>query len=152
MSSTCLEAESVINYDANFAAIRTAVLSEDGKISPTESVASSAVKTARDVEAAAIVVLTESGSTARLIAKYRPGVPIVAITPSQHVARQVQGYVKNVFAKVVPPGLEYDQSLALAIEFAQGHGWVHPGDSVVYVHGVQKNIAGSTNILQIITV
>lgn len=74
MSSTCLEAESVINYDAQFAAIRSNVLALNGHITPAESVASSAVKTASDVGASLIVVLTESGSSARLVAKYRPGI------------------------------------------------------------------------------
>jgi pyruvate kinase len=47
------------------------------------------------VSASLIVVLTETGTTARLIAKYRPSMPILAVTSVSAVARQMQGYVKN---------------------------------------------------------
>lgn len=86
-----------------------------------------------------------------LIDAYFIGIPIVAITPSDSVARQAQGYFKNVFARVVPAGLDSDESLVLALDFAKGHGWIKSGDKVVYIHGSQKNIAGSTNLLRIVT-
>lgn len=140
------------NYDAQFTAIRSAVLAIDGAISPMESIASSAVKTARDVEAKLIVVLTETGNTARLIAKYRPSVPIIALTPSPITAMQTQGYLKNTFAKVVASGLDSDASLEYAIEHAKSLGWVSAGDTIVYVHGSRNNLPGSTNHLRIISI
>ena len=82
----------------------------------------------------------------------RAGIPIIAITPSESVARQAQGYFKNVFARVVPPGLDSDESLNLALDYAKSNEWINPGDKVVYIHGSQKNIAGSTNLLRIVTV
>lgn len=151
MANTCLEAESIINYDAQYASIRSSVLSAVGSITPAESVASSAVKTSRDVNATLIVVLTETGTTARLIAKYRPGIPIIAITPSEIVARQIQGYLKNTFAKTVAVGLSYDDSLKVALDFAKSKSWVADGDSVIYVHGSAQNVYGSTNLLRIVT-
>ena len=55
----------------------------------TDAVASGAVKTAREVGARAIVVLTHSGRTARLVARRRPTVPVVALTDLEHVGRQL---------------------------------------------------------------
>jgi pyruvate kinase len=55
----------------------------------TDAVASGAVETAREVGAGAIVVLSHSGRTARLVARRRPGVPIIALTDLDHVARQL---------------------------------------------------------------
>jgi pyruvate kinase len=57
--------------------------------SDTDAVASGAVKTAREVGARAIVVLTHSGRTARLVARRRPSVPVVALTDLEHVSRQL---------------------------------------------------------------
>ena len=48
-------------------------------MTPLESLASTAVRTAHKVNAALIVVLTRGGSTARLVAKYRPPVPILTV-------------------------------------------------------------------------
>lgn len=62
MSSTCLNAESMIDYDAYYDGIRKAMLSHEGAhINATESIASSAVKTARDVNATLIIVITMTG-------------------------------------------------------------------------------------------
>lgn len=57
--------------------------------SDTDAVMAGAVMTAREVGAKAIVVLSHSGRTARLVARRRPGVPIVALTDLEHVVRQL---------------------------------------------------------------
>lgn len=67
---------------------------------PAESVASSAVKTAIDLDASMVVVLTETGTTARLLAKYRPDMPILAFTAAADSARQMNGYLRNVHTQV----------------------------------------------------
>lgn len=76
MAGICLEAEWSLDYNALFKEImRSAPL----PMSPLESLASSAVRTAQKVNASLIVVLTRGGSTAKLVAKYRPSVPIVTV-------------------------------------------------------------------------
>ncbi|KAG1359544.1 Pyruvate kinase, cytosolic isozyme [Cocos nucifera] len=76
MARICIEAESSLDYDAIFKEmIRSAPL----PMSPLESLASSAVRTANKAKAALIVVLTRGGTTAKLVAKYRPRVPIVSV-------------------------------------------------------------------------
>ena len=69
-----------------------------------ESVASSAVKTAIDLKASMVIVLTETGTTARMLAKYRPHVPILAFTASHTVAKQMNGYLRNVYPEVLNDG------------------------------------------------
>ena len=135
MARTCCEAENSRNYNALFLAIRSSVLRRFGGLSATESLASSAVKTAIDVNAKMIVVLTESGRMARFVAKFRPGRPIVCLTPSEVVARQAGGIYKGVHAYVVD-SLEEDVFLAQeTAREATRVGVVKSGDLFVVVSG-----------------
>ena len=62
MSKTCCEAESVLNYDGLYQAVRNSTLSKYGRLSTSESIASSSVNTTIDVKAKAIIVCSETGS------------------------------------------------------------------------------------------
>ncbi len=104
MARTCLEAEKMLietdttgGYDQIFKLMKSAKLS--GKvISHGEAAASSAVKTATDIGAKAIIVLSETGETARLLAKYHPVAPILAVCVDGRVARQIEGFMDNARA------------------------------------------------------
>ena len=120
-------------------------------MSPSESVASSAVKTAFDVKAKFIVVLTETGNTARLIAKYRPSMPIVTITTNPEVARQCNGYMNSCHSEVVYSMAGTDQLLLDAIKAGIAKGWCKAGDAIVCVHGSAEGTAGSTNLMRVYT-
>eukprot|EP00249_Psilotum_nudum_P020270 c27630_g1_i1 orf=495-2030(-) len=76
MAQICLEAESSLDYDSIFKEI---MKSAPLPMSPLESLASSAVRTANKVRASLIVVLTRGGTTAKLVAKYRPSIPILSV-------------------------------------------------------------------------
>ncbi|KAH7276563.1 hypothetical protein KP509_39G012000 [Ceratopteris richardii] len=76
MARICLIAELSLDYDAVFKEVMKSV---PLPMSPLESLASSAVRTANKVKAALIVVLTRGGTTAKLVAKYRPCVPILMV-------------------------------------------------------------------------
>lgn len=76
MSHICQEAELSLDYGSIFKEIMKSV---PLPMSPLESLASSAVRTANKVQASLIIVLTRGGSTARLVAKYRPYVPILSV-------------------------------------------------------------------------
>ncbi len=106
MARTCVEAEGVVNYSQLFAAVRESTLAElhGGAMSTTEAVASSAVKTAIDVGAKAIIVCTESGNSARLLSKYRPPQRTLVLTASDAVARYVGGLIRGCKTVVVPGG------------------------------------------------
>merc|ERR1719503_424032 len=86
--------EAAVNYDGLYQAVRNSTLAKYGTMTTAESIASSAVKTAIDVGAKAIIVCSESGATARQIAKFRPGMPIIVLTRNGSTARQCYGVVK----------------------------------------------------------
>ncbi|GBG27457.1 Pyruvate kinase [Hondaea fermentalgiana] len=82
------EAERVINYESYYSTIRAEVLSK-GKVSVVEALASSAVETSLDVRADLIVVVSDSGDLARLVAKYRPTARIVVVTSNRVTAHHM---------------------------------------------------------------
>ena len=73
MSQTCVEAEGAQNTNMLYQAVRNSSLAQYKTLSTSESIASSAVKTTIDCGAKAIVVCSESGTTATQVAKFRPG-------------------------------------------------------------------------------
>uniref|UniRef100_A0A6U3ASD1 Pyruvate kinase n=1 Tax=Entomoneis paludosa TaxID=265537 RepID=A0A6U3ASD1_9STRA len=136
MARTCCEAENSRNYSALFMAVRTSILSRFGRMTATESLASSAVKTAIDVNAQLIVVLSESGKTARYVAKFQPGCPVVCLTPSEIVARQAGGYFRAVHAYKVD-NLNDEASLIEETGMeAVKVGVAQPGGLMVIVSGM----------------
>ena len=152
MANICLEAESMIDYDAEYDTLRHAVLAKFGHIHPVESVTSSAVKTAYDVDARLIIVLSESGNSARLIAKYHPAQPILVLTPFPEVARQCQGYIRNCRASVVGSMVGTDAILNSSLESCKRLGLCATGDRIVCVHGNQEAKSGSTNMMRVLIV
>lgn len=146
MVRTCCEAESSRNYNALYSAIRMSVVKRFGTLSSIESLASSAVKTAIDVKAALIVVLSESGQTARYIAKFRPSCIIVCLTPDPVVARQAQGIYQGVHAYVVD-GLNDDVELTNEVgSEAVKVGVAKPSDLMVVVSGTLFGIGQNNQV------
>jgi pyruvate kinase len=152
MSKICLEAESVVNYSDLYASLRQATLDNFGDMSTQEAIASSAVKTAIDMNARMVVVLTETGNTARLVAKYRPQIPILVLTALADAARNSCGLLRGTEARVMGSMIGTDSILTRACEIGKEYGWVKTGDSIVAVHGMQEARAGSTNILKVLVV
>jgi len=122
-----------------------------------ESIASSAVKTAIDVGASIIVVVTESGVEARLVAKYRPSIPIVVITSNASTARQAQGLLRNCKSILVESFDQTKESIdgvvANAVAFGKELGYCKAGDLVVAVHqGIASSALGEANVLRVFDV
>ncbi|KAL0138193.1 pyruvate kinase [Mucor lusitanicus] len=86
MHQTCLLAESILCYPKLFNELRSLT---PLPTATTETIACAAVNAAHEQNAKAILVLTSSGISARLISKYRPSVPIIVITRNPQTARQV---------------------------------------------------------------
>merc|ERR1719440_377601 len=98
--------QGVLDYKSLYLQTRMSVLSlaPNNKVSSVEAVCSSAVKSTVDSDCVLIVALTETGETARQIAKYRPKTPILAITASQTTVRQlgvIRGIVPTLTASFV---------------------------------------------------
>uniref|UniRef100_A0A7S1UWV7 Pyruvate kinase n=1 Tax=Grammatophora oceanica TaxID=210454 RepID=A0A7S1UWV7_9STRA len=148
MSATCTEAEGALTFDSLYQAVRNSTISSVGHLGTSESIASSAVKTAIDVNASAVVVCSESGATAQQVAKFRPGRPITVLTTAPTVARQCYGVLKACNAKILP-SLEHTESIVTETikEFVK-NGVCSTGDAVVVVHGTSSR-KGATNVMRI---
>jgi pyruvate kinase len=115
----------------------------DAGAARTEALARSARYLARDVDASAVVVATESGYTARTAAKFRPGVPVVAATPDDRVRRRL---ALSWGLHAVQADLDAG-SVQGVIETATGvaldAGVVESGETVVVLSGVLSDVGGA---------
>jgi pyruvate kinase len=101
----------------------------------TDAVARSARYLAGDVDAAAIVCLSESGYTARKAAKFRPAVPIVAVTPNDSVRRRL-AVSWGVEARYGSYSADIDSVLETAVESALAADVAESGDTIVVLAGM----------------
>lgn len=119
--------------------------------SRTEALARAARYLARDLDASAVVAASESGYTARKMAKYRPGVPVIASTPTQRVRRQL-ALSWGVNAEYAPFSEEgTNDVIENAVGAALDSGAAESGDTVVVLSGMMSEIegAGTTNMLKV---
>jgi len=145
MSRTCCEAENSRNYNSLYMAIRNSVRQRH-VLSAGESLASSACKTAIDIDASLVVVLSESGNSARNVAKFRPGKFIVCLTPNETVARQCSGYMKGVHAYTVDSLEDTDGLMQLVCAEAVKSKVCAPGDRIVVVCGTTFGTGANNQI------
>ncbi len=103
---------------------------------------------AADLNAVAIMTLTQSGSTARNVSKFRPKTPILAITPHVGVARQLQ-LVWGVRPLLILDLPSAGQTFQAAIQAAQEKGLVKGGDLIVTTAGTLKGVSGSTDLIKV---
>lgn len=123
-----------------------------GKLdSVTEAISHATVTTAHDLGATAIVSATTSGFTARMVSKYRPSCPIIAVTPNEMVARQLR-LVWGVTPVVKPETLVSEDLTDRAVEGALESGVVKSGDLIVITAGVPLGVKGTTNLIRVHTV
>eukprot|EP00914_Ancora_sagittata_P024659 GHVO01049281.1.p1 GENE.GHVO01049281.1~~GHVO01049281.1.p1 ORF type:complete len:489 (-),score=64.91 GHVO01049281.1:171-1577(-) len=148
LSRVCLEAESCIDYPSLYRALHASV---PRPLSVPESVCCAAVETALDVKATLILALTETGHTARLIAKYRPAQPILALSASDSTSKHLQLH-RGVISRFVPSFQGTEHVIRGALVEAKERNLVTSGDIVVAVHGMQEAVAGGTNLLKVVTV
>ena len=121
-------------------------------LSPVTSIADAichaARETACDLGAAAIIAPTISGHTARVISKYRPHCPIIAVTPDPRVQRQLALYW-GVRPLLSTRADTTDEIIAEAVRVAQEHGLVKQGDVVVITAGSAGSGPGTTDIMKV---
>jgi pyruvate kinase len=111
-------------------------------------IASAACRAAESAGAVAICCFTLSGTTARLLAHFRPPVPIVAFSPDQSIRRRLAFYW-GVEPRVMEPVKNADLMAELVSERLLDERWVQPGDRVVLVHGSPLGLPGQTNSIRL---
>jgi pyruvate kinase len=114
----------------------------------TDAISQAVANTAMDLKAAAIIAPTESGYTARLIAKYRCQSPIVAITPYKSVQRQLL-LSWGVIALTGRQTGSTDEMMEEAIGIALQEQAVKHGDLVILTAGVPVGQSGNTNLMKV---
>ena len=128
---------------------RFAPLAENtGKISVSDATAHAACLTAKDVNAAAIVTVSESGNTARLLSKYRPKQPIIACVMDEQVQRQLS-LSWGITSLLMGPAHSTDELIEMSTALAEKNGYLHNGELTVVTAGVPVGVSGTTNMIKI---
>ena len=101
------------------------------------------------ISAKAMVVFSKSGSTARRIARERPPVPILAMSPSQSTSRRMGIYwgVHSVHSRDVS---SFEEMVGKAKRMALRHHLASGGDRIMIMAGIPFGTAGSTNVLHVV--
>lgn len=114
----------------------------------TNAISHATCTTAADLNAAAIITVTQSGQTARMVSKYRPSCPIIGCSTSDKVCRQL-----NLSWGVTPIVLERkentDELFEHAVDAAEKQGLIHMGDITVITAGVPLGVSGTTNMVKV---
>ena len=143
MASIALKAESMADSRAEFSSRQ-----ELHATTTTEVISQAAVRSSLDLDAKAILTPTESGFTARMVSKYRPKAPIIAITPDAKVIPKL-----CLLWGVIPVQGEHsrttDELLESAIVDGSKTGLLNAGDYVVISSGVPSGRSGATNLIKI---
>ena len=119
-----------------------------GKISVSDATAHAACLTAKDVNAAAIVTVSESGTTARLLSKYRPQQPSIACVMKEQVQRQLS-LSWGITSLMMPLAHSTDELIEMSTALAKENGFLHDGELAVVTAGVPVGISGTTNMIKI---
>jgi pyruvate kinase len=140
MARCCCNAEMSRNYNVLYQSIRNSIMDSYGRVSVGESVASSAVKTAIDTEAKLIIIMSDSGKLANYVAKFRPGVSALMLTPDLTAARQASGLLLGMHSIQVD-SLQNAEELIEEVNYELiSAGMLNKGDTIVIISGRKTSI------------
>ena len=132
-----------INYRRRFEEKGTGVITD-----VTNAISHATCTTGMDLNAAAIITVSKSGRTARMISKFRPTCPIIACTMSESVWRRLN-LSWGVQPVIITERDTTDDLFETAVEAAQKKGYVKQGDITVITAGVPLGVSGTTNMLKV---
>ncbi|WP_144932170.1 pyruvate kinase [Paenibacillus sp. 32O-W] len=118
------------------------------QVTVTESISQAVANSALDLQAKAIITPTESGYTARMVAKYRPKSPIVAYTPSEQTMRKLS-LVWGVIPVLGHKAKTTDEMIEFGIEGGMKEGLFRLGDLVIITAGLPVGQSGTTNLIKV---
>lgn len=143
MAKIALATEKDINYIEQF---RKRDITESTDV--TSAISHATCTTAHDLGAKAILTVSKTGQTARMISKYRPECPIICGTTEPKVRRQM-----NLSWGVTPIVVEEkdntDELFEHVVQVAESQGYVTSGDLTVITAGVPLGVSGTTNLLKV---
>jgi pyruvate kinase len=148
MARICVEAERCIDYPREYEKIHSMT---PYKIDTSEGLCSAAVRAALDLSVKLIIVITDTGVTAQKVAKFRPPMPILAVSMSQPTINQMN-VIRGVITLKVPSYEGTDNLLMYAIGVAKDRRLVKSGDPVIAIHGNSETEVNRANILKILAV
>ncbi|MEN6519717.1 MAG: pyruvate kinase [Armatimonadota bacterium] len=119
--------------------------------SVTEAIGQASAELAADLKVAAVVTCTATGTTARLVSKYRPSSLIVAAVSRPEAVGQLT-LSWGVLPLPVPASNSTDDLIYVAVRSARKAGYVRPGDTVVVTAGVPVGVPGNTSLIRVISV
>jgi len=114
----------------------------------SNAIGHAACTTARDIKSSAIVAVTMSGYTAQMMAKYRPEVPVVAVTPDRKTYHQ-QALVFGVCPLLTDIADELEEIIEDTKKQLRNMELVAEGDSIVYSAGMPLKLPGTTNLIRV---
>jgi pyruvate kinase len=114
----------------------------------TETLSQAVVHTSQHLDCSAIIAPTETGYTARMISKYRPKAPIIAVTPNESVLRKLM-LAWGVFPVMGARVNTTDEMFKVAINAALTTHMIGQGDLVVITAGVPVGKSGTTNLMKV---
>ncbi|MHC1745867.1 MAG: pyruvate kinase [Negativicutes bacterium] len=143
MSKIAIRTEAALHYEDLPSYRRIQV-----KTTTTDAISHATVQIANQLEAAAVITVTESGYTARMVSKYRPHATIVAITPHSKIVRQML-LLWGVYPLKGASTENSDAMVSDAMMHALNSGVIKDGDLVVITAGVPTGTSGTTNMIRV---
>ncbi len=117
----------------------------------TDAISYATCRAAHELGAVAIISATQSGHTARMVSKYRPKAPIIAVTPREKIAAALT-LTWGVYPLLSPPTFHTEDVFNTAVDVSLEAGLIKNGDLVILTAGVPVGVPGTTNFMRIDTV
>lgn len=117
----------------------------------TTAISRATVTLSKSTDAAAIISSSESGRTARIVARHRPRVTLLGVTPFESTARRMQ-LMWGVGALVISPFRTTDEMIQRMVRAAYERGCVGLNDNVVLTAGIPLEVHGVTNMVKVHTI
>jgi pyruvate kinase len=122
-----------------------------GELLISEAIAEAICHAAEELQMKAIAVFTESGSSARLVSKYRPRAPIIAFSPNQETRRRLS-LLWGVLPRSIVRVHDIDQLAKAAEDRLKEEHLVKRGDIVGIIAGTPLGTTGSTNLMRLVRI
>lgn len=143
MSRIAIEAESTLKYEEILNKKREAHIQN-----VPNAISLATCTTASELNASAIITATQSGHTARMVSKYRPACPVIAVTSSDKVSRKL-ALNWGVFPITTDKVQSTDELIEKSVDISLKTGYVKKGDLVVIAAGIPVSYSGTTNMLKV---